>query len=117
MKKYFLAVIIAIGFSIHSNAQEAKVVEQASTFDVSPYEVKAKSDVKDIAPYVKLTAELEKNLFGLFKAKHKMLFNATDEGAKNSIKEGIEMKLTSLIGRENVAKIKANPTLFEKLIN
>jgi hypothetical protein len=46
-----------------------------------------------------------------------MLFNAEDDAAKVSIKEGIEMKLLSVIGRDNIAKIKANATLFEKLMN
>lgn len=117
MKKYILAIIIAVGFSINSNAQESKVVEQPATTEVSVYVTKATSDVKDIAPFVKLNPELEKTLFGLFKAKHKMLFNAKDDAAKSTIKEGIEMKLVSVIGRDNVEKIKANATLFEKLMN
>jgi len=117
MKKYILAIIIAVGFSINSNAQEAKVIEEPATTEVSIYVTKAASDVKDVKPFVKLTADLEKNLLGLFKAKHKMLFNAKDDAAKTSIKEGIEMKLTSLIGRDNVAKIKTNTALFEKLMN
>ncbi len=117
MKKYILAIIIAIGFSVSSNAQESKVIEQAATKEVSIYDTKATSDVKDVKPFVKLTTDLEKNLFGLFRAKHKMLFNAKDEAAKATIKEGIELKLISLIGRENVAKIKGNATLFEKLMN
>lgn len=117
MKKYILAIIIAVGFSINSNAQESKVVEEPAKTEVSIYVTKATSDVKDIAAFVKLNPELEKTLFGLFKAKHKMLFNAKDDAAKSTIKEGIEMKLVSVIGRDNVEKIKANATLFEKLMN
>lgn len=117
MKKYILAIIIAVGFSINSNAQEAKVVEEPATTEVSIYDTKASSDVKDIKPYVKLTTDLEKNLHSLFRSKHKMLFNAKDDAAKTNIKEGIEMKLISLIEKDRFAKIKANETLFEKLMN
>ena len=117
MKKYILAVVIAISISIHSKAQESKSMNQTTVNEVSEYDTKASSDVKDIKSYVKMTPNLEQNLHGLFRAKHKMLFNAKDESAKTSIKEGIEIKLTSAIGRENIAKIKSNPVLFEKLMN
>ncbi|WP_396211003.1 hypothetical protein [Flavobacterium sp.] len=117
MKKYILATILTVAFSINSNAQESKIVEETPISQVSIYDTKATSDINDIKPYVKLTADLEKNLHGLFRAKHKMLFNAKDDAAKATIKEGIEMKLVSIIGRDNVAKVKANATLFEKLMN
>ena len=74
MKKYILATILTVAFSINSNAQESKIVEETPISQVSIYDTKATSDINDIKPYVKLTADLEKNLHGLFRAKHKNIY-------------------------------------------
>jgi hypothetical protein len=120
MKKILIALIITLGFSINTVAQEAKKVETTTqeVQPISPFETKAKKDVADLKSATNIKPEFEAGLFQLFKAKHKMIFNAADSPERiATIKQGVEQKLKGILGEAAFSSVKSNAVLFENLMN
>lgn len=108
MKKIFAILTLLLAFSISANAQESKPTVDSN--------VAALNDFEALISFMPVDLSLKPKLIQIFKTKHEALAqpNLTPNEKKNQT--GIAaISLKNILSQEQMQKLYANNTLFNKL--
>lgn len=106
MKKIITLFVFMLALSFNANAQEDK-----SARDLG------KEDAYALTEYLQISGPIVTDLANLFTEKHEiLLIDGISEERKQILSEVIENKLAATLDASQLAKLKADETLYKKLL-
>ena len=106
MKKIIALFVFMFALSFNANAQEGKTAEEL-----------AKQDAVALAQYLEIDGQVVTDLQNLFIEKHRtLLTEGISQERIQVLSDVIEHKLAATLDATQIEKLKADPTLYKKLI-
>ncbi len=116
-----LIIVFSLFFALGVSAQDRKTaVATTSAVKANPSKEEiAKTNLSDLVSFVTIDGDKQHMLYDLFVTKNKMLYSDGSPTAekKAEIARIIEAKLEATLDGPTFAKVKANTTLFNSLVN